>query len=364
MINIDYPNQTEDYIHRIGRTARSTNTGTAYTFLTHDNARHVPKLIEVMREANQFVSDELMAMSRGRGGYRSAMPQSESLYFLSFIDHNNIVSSQCSHSSSASSSSNKGSYGGYGGSSSYGAGGGGGGSSSYGSSSRGGYNSGGGGGGGDAYGPSEARKRDSSSLNDYGAPASSTSSSYSNGGVKRPADDGTRVKKFRWDQGPTMNDSGSSSSSSHANGHSHAADSGSNIAYRQPVPPPASVASYSSGPVRSSGYQSAAAPPPPPPTSSAAAPPRPSGSMYGPAPVANGQAPPPPPLPQANGTNGSTAAAPAASAYQTAYDYNTAAYNLQYYQAIAAAAAANGSSWQQAAVPGATGSAAGGWQSK
>ena len=62
------------------------------------------------------------------------------------------------------------------------------------SSSRGGYNSGGG--GGDAYGPSEARKRDSSS-----------SFSYSNGGVKRTADDGTRVKKFHWDQGPTMNDS-------------------------------------------------------------------------------------------------------------------------------------------------------------
>ena len=34
VINFDFPNNTEDYIHRIGRTARAENTGTAYTFFT------------------------------------------------------------------------------------------------------------------------------------------------------------------------------------------------------------------------------------------------------------------------------------------------------------------------------------------
>ena len=34
VINYDFPNNTEDYIHRIGRTARAENKGTAYTFFT------------------------------------------------------------------------------------------------------------------------------------------------------------------------------------------------------------------------------------------------------------------------------------------------------------------------------------------
>lgn len=34
VINFDFPNNTEDYIHRIGRTARAENVGTAYTFFT------------------------------------------------------------------------------------------------------------------------------------------------------------------------------------------------------------------------------------------------------------------------------------------------------------------------------------------
>jgi hypothetical protein len=60
----------EDYIHRIGRTARSTNTGIAYTFITRENSRHVPQLISVLREANQVVSDQLQNMCRG--GFRGS----------------------------------------------------------------------------------------------------------------------------------------------------------------------------------------------------------------------------------------------------------------------------------------------------
>ena len=69
MINVDYPVQTEDYIHRIGRTARSTNVGTAYTLLTSDNVRHLPKLIEVLRESNQQISDSVMNLV-ARSGIR------------------------------------------------------------------------------------------------------------------------------------------------------------------------------------------------------------------------------------------------------------------------------------------------------
>lgn len=40
-------------MHRIGRTGRSNNTGTAYTLFTIQNAGKANDLINVLREANQ-----------------------------------------------------------------------------------------------------------------------------------------------------------------------------------------------------------------------------------------------------------------------------------------------------------------------
>uniref|UniRef100_A0A3Q3LQR7 RNA helicase n=1 Tax=Mastacembelus armatus TaxID=205130 RepID=A0A3Q3LQR7_9TELE len=50
VINYDYPGSSEDYVHRIGRTARSTNKGTAYTFFTPGNLRQAinPKLLQLV----------------------------------------------------------------------------------------------------------------------------------------------------------------------------------------------------------------------------------------------------------------------------------------------------------------------------
>lgn len=53
VINFDYPNNSEDYVHRIGRTGRSNNTGTAYTLFTYQNASKANDLIQVLKEANQ-----------------------------------------------------------------------------------------------------------------------------------------------------------------------------------------------------------------------------------------------------------------------------------------------------------------------
>lgn len=53
VINFDFPNNTEDYIHRIGRTGRSTNKGTAYTFFTPANSSKANDLIQVLKTANQ-----------------------------------------------------------------------------------------------------------------------------------------------------------------------------------------------------------------------------------------------------------------------------------------------------------------------
>jgi len=81
VINFDYPSCSEDYVHRIGRTARATNTGTAYTFFTVANIKQSKDLINVLKEANQVINPKLLQMadnmsafgggrSRGRRGHR------------------------------------------------------------------------------------------------------------------------------------------------------------------------------------------------------------------------------------------------------------------------------------------------------
>ncbi|CAN0210907.1 unnamed protein product [Lampetra fluviatilis] len=69
VINYDYPNSSEDYVHRIGRTARSTNKGTAYTFFTPSNLRQANDLVNVLREANQAINPKLLELA-GRSRYR------------------------------------------------------------------------------------------------------------------------------------------------------------------------------------------------------------------------------------------------------------------------------------------------------
>jgi superfamily II DNA/RNA helicase len=76
VINFDYPSSSEDYIHRIGRTGRSHQMGTAYAFFTPHNMKHANDLISVLLEANQVVNPKLSEMaemakcggSGGRGG--------------------------------------------------------------------------------------------------------------------------------------------------------------------------------------------------------------------------------------------------------------------------------------------------------
>ncbi|XP_050074010.1 uncharacterized protein LOC126561743 [Anopheles maculipalpis] len=70
VINFDFPNNTEDYVHRIGRTGRSTNKGTSYTFFTPANSSKAPDLISVLQDANQYINPELQEYARGSGRYR------------------------------------------------------------------------------------------------------------------------------------------------------------------------------------------------------------------------------------------------------------------------------------------------------
>ncbi|WKY09026.1 hypothetical protein Q1695_001854 [Nippostrongylus brasiliensis] len=67
VINYDYPNNSEDYVHRIGRTGRRDKKGTAYTFFTPQNAAKARDLIKVLEEAGQNVPQPLRDL-QGRGG--------------------------------------------------------------------------------------------------------------------------------------------------------------------------------------------------------------------------------------------------------------------------------------------------------
>eukprot|EP00467_Chlorarachnion_reptans_P005098 CAMPEP_0114530472 /NCGR_PEP_ID=MMETSP0109-20121206/25465_1 /TAXON_ID=29199 /ORGANISM="Chlorarachnion reptans, Strain CCCM449" /LENGTH=513 /DNA_ID=CAMNT_0001713101 /DNA_START=13 /DNA_END=1554 /DNA_ORIENTATION=+ len=71
VINYDFPQATEDYIHRIGRTGRAGQKGTAITFFTSKDAKKADELIEILIEAKQVVPKELerfRGYGRRRGG--------------------------------------------------------------------------------------------------------------------------------------------------------------------------------------------------------------------------------------------------------------------------------------------------------
>ena len=50
VINYDMPQQLEDYVHRVGRTARAGLTGTAYSFFTKKDFMMAPNLIKTLKK--------------------------------------------------------------------------------------------------------------------------------------------------------------------------------------------------------------------------------------------------------------------------------------------------------------------------
>jgi ATP-dependent RNA helicase DDX3X len=73
VINFDMPNNIDDYVHRIGRTGRAGNTGTALTFINDRNRSVLRDLAQILREAKQEIPSWFEAMLDdtygGRGGF-------------------------------------------------------------------------------------------------------------------------------------------------------------------------------------------------------------------------------------------------------------------------------------------------------
>ncbi|KAF7164566.1 hypothetical protein CNMCM6106_001053 [Aspergillus hiratsukae] len=68
VLNYDYPNNSEDYIHRIGRTGRAGAKGTAITFFTTENSKQARDLVNILTEAKQQIDPRLAEMVRYSGG--------------------------------------------------------------------------------------------------------------------------------------------------------------------------------------------------------------------------------------------------------------------------------------------------------
>ena len=68
VINYDFPNGVEDYVHRIGRTGRAGLKGESFTFFTQQDAKYARELIKLLQEANQEVNPQLLGMQGFGGG--------------------------------------------------------------------------------------------------------------------------------------------------------------------------------------------------------------------------------------------------------------------------------------------------------
>jgi ATP-dependent RNA helicase DDX5/DBP2 len=77
VVNFDFPNDTETYIHRIGRTGRAGKKGVAVSFFVSEkNGRMAREIIEILNRTQQVIPPELHAAVQaggggGRGGGRS-----------------------------------------------------------------------------------------------------------------------------------------------------------------------------------------------------------------------------------------------------------------------------------------------------
>ncbi|CAG8538186.1 7498_t:CDS:10 [Dentiscutata heterogama] len=65
VINFECPNHMEDYVHRVGRTGRAGNKGTAYTFITPEQDRYAMDIVKALKLSGGHVSPELQQLADG-----------------------------------------------------------------------------------------------------------------------------------------------------------------------------------------------------------------------------------------------------------------------------------------------------------
>jgi ATP-dependent RNA helicase DDX5/DBP2 len=80
VVNYDMPNTAEDYVHRIGRTARAGARGLAVSFFTPANGRLARPILDILTEAGQNVPPELRQFAAVAGGGGGGEPLHHELW--------------------------------------------------------------------------------------------------------------------------------------------------------------------------------------------------------------------------------------------------------------------------------------------
>lgn len=71
VINYDLPNESENYVHRIGRTARAGKTGKAYTFCSEQDVYNLPAIEKYIEKPipSTVATDDMMSEDKSAGMY-------------------------------------------------------------------------------------------------------------------------------------------------------------------------------------------------------------------------------------------------------------------------------------------------------
>lgn len=63
VINFDTPNHMEDYVHRVGRTGRAGNKGTAYTFISPEQDKYAVDIVKALKMSGTHVPEDLQGLA-------------------------------------------------------------------------------------------------------------------------------------------------------------------------------------------------------------------------------------------------------------------------------------------------------------
>lgn len=98
VINYTFPLTIEDYVHRIGRTARGTNSGLAITLFNigpadgvQDEKIHAGDLARVLRQTGQVVPGEVERLAGSTGGNKATKKKAHPLYGNFFKDEEEMA---------------------------------------------------------------------------------------------------------------------------------------------------------------------------------------------------------------------------------------------------------------------------------
>jgi ATP-dependent RNA helicase DDX43 len=62
--NYDFPQNIEEYVHRVGHTGRAGKTGMSITLITRNDWSVDTELINILKRANQSIPEELVLMAK------------------------------------------------------------------------------------------------------------------------------------------------------------------------------------------------------------------------------------------------------------------------------------------------------------